>query len=220
MKASTLIVLFMIGIGFLLPKFVHGADANSSNHFINVEEIEIQKIIPAPPGNYSPETHAELLQILQLQQQKAPEQVATLLKQDPLTPIVFLAPLFPNWTVQQAFRLSDLLSSVQSDAEQIANLSKQIWDRPRPSHLDKKIKPLVDLPLGSSYPGTNSTVAYTWATILSTAFPNRKEELMAQADQIAQNRVLAGVQYPSDIAAGKILGEAIGEKLLRSRYFR
>jgi acid phosphatase (class A) len=55
--------------------------------------------------------------------------------------------------------------------------------------------------------------------VLSKLDPSRKELFMKRADQIAADRVLAGVHHPSDIEAGKKLGDAEFAALEKSPKF-
>jgi len=221
MKANILLAIIIIGLGLLLPKLVHGAGVDpDAVHFVAAGEFDLEKLLTPPPGNYSPETAAELHQILQLQKGLTPDRTAEIRAEDALTPSVFCASLFPKWSGTEASKMAELLCLVAEDAQRISDSSKLIWDRPRPSRLEKNVAKLVDLPPGSSYPGSNSTIVYTWAALLVSALPDRKDEIMSRADQIAQNRVAAGVQYPSDVVAGKILGMEISKRLLAKPEFQ
>ncbi len=221
MKANILLVLIIIGLGLILPRLIHGAGIDADPvHFVAAGEFDLEKLLAPPPGNYSPETAAELRQILQLQKALTPEQTTEIRTEDALTPSIFCGSLFSKWSEPEASKMTALLSLVADDAQRISDNSKLIWDRPRPSRLEKNIAKLVDLPSGSSYPGSSSTIVYTWAALLVSALPDRKDEIMSRADQIAQNRVAAGVQYPSDVAAGKVLGLEIGKRLLAKPEFQ
>jgi len=221
MKANIVLAVIIIGLGLLLPKLVHGAGADADAvHFVAASEFDLEKLLTPPPGNYSPETAAELRQILQLQKGLTPDQTAEIRAEDALTPSVFCGSMFPKWSGPEASKMAELLCLVAEDVQRISDSSKLIWDRPRPSRLEKNIAKLVDMPPGPSYPGSNSTIVYTWATLLASALPDRKDEIMSRADQIAQNRVIAGVQYPSDIAAGKVLGMEVGKRLLAKPEFQ
>ena len=59
-----------------------------------------------------------------------------------------------------------------------------------------------------------------WATLLSEMFPEHKEELIKLGKQYGDDRVIAGMHYPSDIAAGQKLGEAIAKKMVGNYEFK
>ncbi len=140
-------------------------------------------------------------------------------EQDTLTPYLLCGTTLPQINAQSPLAI-DLLLKAGGDVREVAAQGKGIWDRPRPARLDKRIEKLVDLPPDSSYPGTNPAVVYAWAVILSELVPAQKEAIAAKADEIAQNRVLAGAQYPSDLAAAKTVGEAVARALLEKASFQ
>ena len=219
MKADTILFLSILGLAFLIPKLVHGQAIPNGGNYLAASDVQVEKIIAPPPGNYSTQTANEIKAILQMQKQKTVVQVAAVREQDTLTPYLICGTSLPLINAQSP-RAIDLLLKVGGDVKAIAEQGKEIWDRPRPARLDKRIEKLVDMPPDSSYPGTNSTVIYTWAAVLSELVPEKKDVILAKADEIAQNRVLAGAQYPSDIAAAKTLGEAIAKKLLDQSSFQ
>jgi acid phosphatase (class A) len=56
--------------------------------------------------------------------------------------------------------------------------------------------------------------------MLSALVPERNAEFIAKADGIAQDRVIIGVHYPSDITAGKVFGDLFHAELLKSAVYR
>lgn len=219
MKADTILFLSILGLFFLLPKLVHAQTVPAGGNYVQAGDFAVDKIVPPPPGNYSTQTANEIKAILLLQKQKTPSQLAAIKEQDTLTPYLICGTTLPQINAQSPLAI-DLLLKVAGDVQTVAEQGKMIWDRPRPARLDKRIEKLVDLPPDSSYPGINSTVVYAWASILANLVPDRKEAIASKADEIAQNRVLAGVQYPSDIAAAKTLGEAIAGRMLEKAAFQ
>ena len=52
--------------------------------------------------------------------------------------------------------------------------------------------------------------------MLSDIVPERRAEFFAKADEIALDRVIGGVHFPTDIAAGKVFGDRFHAELLKS----
>jgi hypothetical protein len=52
----------------------------------------------------------------------------------------------------------------------------------------------------------------------SAKFPNKKEIIMKQAEQIGLNRVIGGVHHPSDIQAGQYMAQQLWEKIKNSPF--
>ena len=48
-----------------------------------------------------------------------------------------------------------------------------------------------------------------WANLLAEVFPEHKEALLERAQLVAWSRVVGGVHYPTDIVAGRMLGERL-----------
>jgi acid phosphatase (class A) len=52
------------------------------------------------------------------------------------------------------------------------------------------------------------------ACIMASVFPDRADQIMKYGDRLGTLRSVVGVHYPSDVAAGKILGEQLCKALL------
>lgn len=87
----------------------------------------------------------------------------------------------------------------------------------RPHELSSRVVPVLDVPTHLSCPGGHAAKAWMAATLLKalvgprTAFADRADALAAL---VGENRVLAGLHYPVDNAAGEVLGRAFGHWLL------
>jgi len=92
------------------------------------------------------------------------------------------------------------------------------YNRPRPAALldyhGVKISP-KDLPMARtpSYPSGHACQAKLIAMILSKKYPQYEKRFMSLSKEIAQNRVIAGVHFPSDSKAGWFLADEIYDKL-------
>ena len=93
---------------------------------------------------------------------------------------------------------------------------KKKYDRPRPyiSHTD--IKPCIELEGSTAYPSGHTTLGRVYGRVLSAMYPDRSDKFMKRSDVVALNRVIGGVHHPSDIEAGKKLGDAIADDYLDS----
>jgi acid phosphatase (class A) len=63
------------------------------------------------------------------------------------------------------------------------------------------------------------TRAYAWAAVLAEIFPEQRDALLARAAHAGWGRVLAGVHYPTDVVAGKLLAAAVVAELKKSAAF-
>src|SRR5208283_3499611 len=71
-----------------------------------------------------------------------------------------------------------------------------------------------------AYPSGHATRGILFARILAQIAPDSRVELMERGREIGWDRVIAGVHRPSDIVAGRTLGEAIANALLDSKGFQ
>jgi undecaprenyl-diphosphatase len=77
--------------------------------------------------------------------------------------------------------------------------------RPRPQLED--LPPLAPTISSRSYPSAHATTSFAGARVLSEALP--AVPLYALASAMALSRPYLGVHYPSDVAAGALLGDAL-----------
>jgi membrane-associated phospholipid phosphatase len=59
-----------------------------------------------------------------------------------------------------------------------------------------------------------------WAEILVKLAPPLRGQLLARGAQIGHDRIIAGVHFPTDVAAGQKLGIAIARRLMAGSKFR
>jgi len=103
------------------------------------------------------------------------------------------------------------------DLDTGVNNMKDRYHRPRPfvAYPDQA-KPCIAKSGGYSYPSGHSSYSRAFAEVLADIIPERKAEFLAKADEIAQDRVIGGVHFQTDIAAGKAFGELFHDDLLKS----
>jgi acid phosphatase (class A) len=107
-----------------------------------------------------------------------------------------------------------------SDTVWAANTSiKKYWLERRPYQVDSRIWLLIPGSKSSSYPSSHTSKAYIWALVLGEIFPQKKEQFLQRAGEIAQHRVLVGLHFQRDIEGGKQLANLVFEALKRDENF-
>lgn len=102
-----------------------------------------------------------------------------------------------------------LLHAAIYDATIAAWDSKYTYNRPRPSEVEPALTTAIPNPDSPSYPSEYAVTAGAAAAVLGWLFPDDAALFEAQAQQAVESRLLAGVEYPSDVAAGLDLGQKV-----------
>ena len=107
-------------------------------------------------------------------------------------------------------RALTLLNVAMYDAMIATWDAKYAYRRPRPTTVDPSLTAAVPLPNSPSYPSEHAAAAGAAATLLAHLYPADAQKFLGMAEEAGQSRVLAGVQFPSDVTAGLELGRQVG----------
>lgn len=113
-----------------------------------------------------------------------------------------------------AYRHLALLDVAIYDATVAAWDSKYTYNRPRPSEFDSSLTPVIANPSSPSYPSEYAVTAGAASAILSWIFPDDAQMFADMAQQAVQSRLMAGVEYPSDVEAGLELGRQVAQMVI------
>jgi acid phosphatase (class A) len=215
----TLAAVWSLAVAAAEPA-VSRTDKAPSAKYIAVGEIALKELLPDPSADDSAATRAEIEELLKLQVSRTPEQIELAKAEDPLTVYAFAPVLGTNFTAARLPVTDKLLAQVGADTMAVSAGGKKLWNRARPFDTDARIQPSGRKPGSLSYPSGHATRAFAWAVVLGELFPAKKVELLERAREIGQSRLIAGVHYPSDVAAGTKLGQAIGAKVIVSAAFQ
>lgn len=123
--------------------------------------------------------------------------------------ITLNAALKNNLPVNFASRALALVHIATYDATIAAWSAKYTYRRPRPSEVDRALSTVLSNPQSPSYPSEDAVAAGAASAVLSYLFPADARFFADRADEAVRSRLLAGVQYPSDMTAGLELGRAV-----------
>jgi membrane-associated phospholipid phosphatase len=95
----------------------------------------------------------------------------------------------------------------------------------RPHQYSAQVQPMITTPGHGSFPSGHATQAFLLARLMdailpapppggSDPFAGVRLQVYRQAARIACNRVIAGVHFPADSVAGRLLGHSIAEYIL------
>jgi acid phosphatase (class A) len=203
--ASLLLLSFVACAGPVL--------AREENPFITSKEIDLVKLLPPPPANDSPQTKAELSEILALQAARTPEMVVRS-QADATEDIWRFADVMGVKFKRDRLPLFAMFFQRVVDSEgAVVDTYKDVWKRPRPFMYSDLVKPVVKLSRSGAYPSGHATAGTLMGIVLSNMVPEKRAEIMARAAEYANNRIVGGVHYRSDIETGRITGTVIAARL-------
>lgn len=182
--------------------------------------IDLKALLPDPPADGSPTTLGEIDLILKKQAARTPQEVARIKREVHLNVYLFDTVLGPWFTAKNVPLTAALFQRVDATEHPVIDSAKKFWNRPRPFLQDKRVKPPIDLPKNASYPSGHSTVGELDALVLAELVPDLKEAVLARGAQIGEDRIIAGVHFPSDVEAGHTLAQDIFTKLMASPEFQ
>ena len=113
-----------------------------------------------------------------------------------------------------AHRVYTYVAQAMYDATVAAWESKYHYNRHRPSEVFHLLPTAVEVPDSPSYPSEHAATAQAAAMVLAHFLPAEAQSFLDMATEAANSRVLAGVQYPSDIDAGIALGNAVAAAVI------
>ncbi|MCX6049340.1 MAG: vanadium-dependent haloperoxidase [Chloroflexi bacterium] len=111
-------------------------------------------------------------------------------------------------------RLFALLNVAIYDAIITAWDAKYTYNRQRPSEVDPKLVTVLPNPASPAYPSEQAVAAGAASAILAYIYPDDAKTFEAKAEEAGRSRLLAGVNYPSDVTAGLALGRAVAAKVI------
>ena len=113
-----------------------------------------------------------------------------------------------------AARVMSSLHVAIYDAMVAAWDSKYLYCRPRPSDFNRSLTTVIPNPHSPSYPSEHAVAAGAASAVLAYFFPQQAAFFNAKAEEAGQSRLLAGVQYPSDVQAGLELGRKVAQLVI------
>jgi acid phosphatase (class A) len=200
-----------IAISFMLAAGC--AHSSGKTPYIKPGPSDLGAVLPPPPSPDSQESVAEMNLILRLQETRTADDAKRVKSEIDYDVFAFADVLGPNFNAKECARTNEIFAKVVAEAKPVSSASKEQWSRPRPT-VDPRVHAL-DHEKSFSYPSGHSTRATVYAELLAEAVPSRRDALLERGREIGWDRVIAGIHFPSDVYAGRVLGHAIAQSMLR-----
>ncbi|HEY1684183.1 MAG TPA: phosphatase PAP2 family protein, partial [Tepidisphaeraceae bacterium] len=166
------------------------------------------------------EHQQEIALLIKLQHDRTPAEIARVTDEEHHMNVFSFADIVsPNFTPKRCPKTAAFFkTTLRADMGYFNKLAKNHWDRPRP-YTDPRIHSLF-IEKDGSYPSGHSLGATVYAELLAYLLPEHRDALIARSQQIGWDREIAGVHFPTDIYAGRVLGQALANDLLANPDFR
>lgn len=189
--------------------------------YLTPDSINLRTLLPDPPAAGSPYSDGELAVIRAAQSDASSESRARAIAEDNMKVWLFAEILGPSFDAKAKPKTAAFIKQIERDSSVMTGAAKKIWNRTRPFVQDPGIKPLItDVPTSGSYPSGHTTRAALWGETLVLLAPDQADAIRARARLIGLDRIILGVHFPSDVAAGNALGKAIVEEMKKSAEFQ
>jgi len=182
-------------------------------HYLSIDPDTFAMSFDPPTAAGSAETRRELDELLAMQSSRSGDQMARA-RADRKTDIerFFEVLGLDAEDPPDLPQLHRLAERVEDDVRIHVRAVKERFRRLRPYEIEPRIEPCIDDVRGDlSYPSGHAAYSYAMVSLLTAMVPERGTQLAARADEFAGQRMMCGVHFRSDLAAG----QAAAEKLLR-----
>ncbi|HTD04606.1 phosphatase PAP2 family protein [Undibacterium sp.] len=204
-----LVALLAIGVASSPLSF-----AKEGKPFITAKDLDLTRLLPPPADRDSPQTKLELAEVLNFQVTRTPDMVARA-QADAVENIWrFSDVLGARFNKDKLPKLNAFFIRVLASEGPVTDPAKDFWKRPRPHQYSDLAKPVVKLSSSYSYPSGHATAGTLMGIVLANMVPERRAEIMQRAYEYANNRIVAGIHFRSDVDAGRMAGTLMAATLM------
>ena len=207
-RACTKAVFLALFLAVLCAQGV--AKTDPSFHYLDPTQIDLTLFLPPPPDLGSAQEREDEREVAATIDARNSSEFARAQGASYRTVFFFAPSIGPDFTRSKLPLTAAFFARVGSDVEKLVDLAKAYWGRPRPNDAVKK---------HGSYPSGHAAFAATTAIILAQLVPCKREQIFGQARTYAENRIVLGLHYPSDVAAGWTAGTVAVFAMMRNPAF-
>lgn len=185
-------------------------------------EIDPSRLLPPPPQAGSADAKAEVAELHAVAGRATPDMLTAAKRDsDDERPDLFNTVL--GFDVMSLPATSKLLGEVVKEESADAGAAKRYFHRDRPWIVDSSIASPCEAhgpgPAATSYPSGHATLAFSTGVVLAALMPDKGQAILARAEAYAENRLVCGMHFRSDIVAGQDLGTVVAVRLMQNPAF-
>lgn len=204
-RAIGSLVLVFLAIAEAIP-----AHASHHYYYLKPGAIDLAVLLPPPPDVASAQARSDEAQVAAAVAGRSSTQLLEAQDESVRTVFFYAPSIGAGFTPERLPMTAEFFSRVGSDVKKLIDEAKAYWERPRPSGVQK--------PRGS-YPSGHAAFAAASAIVLAQLLPEKRDAIFTQARTFAENRIVLGLHYPSDIASGWTAGTLAAYVMMHDRAF-
>jgi acid phosphatase (class A) len=209
------IILFIIVFLSWLP----GTVFPDSCIYITEETVPLVKLLPSPPKHLSDEEKKEILEILKYQRTRSSAMILSAVADQDISVFCFTAVIGDQFNEKKLPLTAAFFQRIIDNEKCLILPVKEFWKRERPFAIDERIIPCIRIPRNLSYPSEHAVAGHLMAIVLARMIPENEEAIIRRGQEFAENRIIGGVHFRSDIEAGKQAAGFIAAELFKNDVF-
>ncbi|RQO36982.1 acid phosphatase [Herminiimonas sp. KBW02] len=218
-KWSVLPLLFWCTVSLTqAPAQASAAADTDSWVYLDPAQIDSTRFLGPPPD--ADATRREIAAMLLLQEQRTPEQVMQAAADHEQSVFRFACVMGHAFLRDHLPLTTRLFATLHETGNALEKQGKKKWRRVRPPVFDTRIRPVARYSASGSYPSGHATFSFLAAIVLADMVPEKSEQIFTRAREFGEHRVIGGVHYPSDVAAGQRLATLIAVLIQQNPAFR
>jgi acid phosphatase (class A) len=195
--------------------------AMAAEPYLTAKMLDLTKLVPPPPAKGSPADLADMQAVLAAQADASDARKAQALADSDETVYAMFSPVlgakFTAAATPKAAAMFERLGESEDDA---LDAAKPYFGRTRPWLANPDVKPIAKPTKSPSYPSGHTTRVCLEAIVMAQIVPEKATEIWARAADYAQSRIIGGMHYPSDVAAGWRTGTAMAVAIMAQPGFQ
>ena len=174
-------MLFRYVLAAILIVFLSGTSPLSAQKLIYLEgkKLNLLKLLPPPPEPGSEGEKKDILEVLEVQENRTPAEVALGIADDVLDIYRFETELGSKFKAANLPVTDAFFKRLHQDTRTYVMLSKEYWSRERPVKASKDVRPLRSVRLPTAYPsgttlfgGSLPSFSRTWCLRSGMTYSN------------------------------------------------
>jgi acid phosphatase (class A) len=208
-----------LGLVWVLLALLVGSPVLAGDSYLAGSHLDPVALLAPPPLPGSEEQLTDMASVVAAFHGRSHEEEVEGLQEEKFDVFTFGPVIGPFFQPGRLPKTEALFAEVEKESIPVTTEVKKYWKRPRPCVVDTNLA-VGDLETSFSYPSGHATGGTIYALLLADMFPAKREAILAFARDLAWHRVLLAKHYPTDIYAGRVLGQAVVRELKASSAFQ